>query len=42
MPPPAVTVKITESAFNGAGSRFSYSFPAHSVTVIELLGKQTR
>jgi len=30
------TVTITPSAFNGASSMFTYTFPAHSVTSIEL------
>jgi hypothetical protein len=30
------TVTITPSAFNGASSVFNYTFPAHSVTSIEL------
>ena len=39
-PAPAVTVRITESAIEGAGPTFRYKFPAHSITVIELLARQ--
>jgi alpha-L-arabinofuranosidase len=39
-PAPAVTVRITESVIDAAGAAFRYKFPAHSITVIELLARQ--
>lgn len=39
IPPSPVSVKITESEFNGASPHFNYSFPAYSVTIIELSSK---
>jgi hypothetical protein len=38
-PAPPVNVKIVETVAGGAGERFDYTFPAHSVTVIEMTAK---
>jgi hypothetical protein len=35
-----VTVQITESAIDAAGPAFRFTFPAHSITVIEQLARQ--
>ena len=39
LPAPPITAKIVEMGAGGVGERFDYTFPAHSVTVIDMAAK---
>jgi alpha-L-arabinofuranosidase len=39
MPPPPVSVKISETTAAVAAERWEYAFPAHSITVIDMAAR---